>query len=398
MLIGIDGNEANELRRVGSGQYGFEVLNYLAKIKTNHSFLIYLKSHPHEGLPKETKNLHYRFFGPKKFWTQIGLPLNLYFGSPKPDVFFTPTHYAPRFSSIPVVVTIFDLSFIHFPKMFLPHDLYQLRNWTAYSVRKAAKIITISQSSKVDIIKYYKVPQDKVVVTYPGVGEEFRPQSKEKIEVVKKKYGISGEYILYVGTLQPRKNLIRLIEAFYEITQNRGKASLLRSAEPTLLQAQGDAEQSRSIRTQNFQLVIAGKKGWLYDEIFKKVKDLELENEVIFTDFVEDVDLPALYFGAKVFVNVSLWEGFGIPVAEAMACGAPAVVSNTSSLPEVAGDAGILVNPENVNEIAEGIAKILQLPKPEYNALKEKSIQQSQKFSWEKCARETLEVLAQVAS
>ena len=256
--------------------------------------------------------------------------------------------------------------------MFRKSDLYQLRNWTGYSIKKAAKIITISQSSKADIVKYYKVPDEKVVVTYPGVEEEFKPQPKEKIEAVKIKYRISGEYILYVGTLQPRKNLTGLIEAFKKITQNS------------------------ELRTQNFQLVIVGKKGWQYGQIFKKVQELNLEDKVIFTGFVKDADLQALYSGAKCFINISLWEGFGIPVAEAMACGLPVVVSNTSSLPEVAGGAGILVNPESVNEIAAGIAKILNLSTSDYGNLKKKSITQAAKFSWEKCARQTLEVLENV--
>lgn len=366
MLIGIDGNEANVLHRVGSGQYVFELLGHLAKIGSPHPFLIYLKSDPHEGLPKETKNWHYRVFGPKKLWTQIALPLNLYFGSPQPNVFFTPSHYAPRFSPIPVVITIFDLSFIHYPAMFRKSDLYQLRNWTSYSIKKATKILTISQSSKADIVKFYKIPEEKVVVTYPGVGGSFKPQPAEKIEFIKKKYQISSDYILYVGTLQPRKNLERLIEAFANLHLN------------------------------TLNLVIAGKKGWLYGQIFAKVKELKLEDKVIFTDFVPLEDLPALYSGAKVFVNVSLWEGFGIPVAEAMASGVPVVVSNTSSLPEVVGDVRILVNPENVESIADGIKKVLNLNQNEREAVMENNIVQAKKFFWEKCARETLKVLTSV--
>ena len=396
MKIGIDGNEANIINRVGSGQYGFELLRHLVKIETSHQFVIYLKTPPLTDLPKERANWRYCVFGPKKFWTQIALPLNLYFRHPRPDVFFTPAHYAPRFSPIPVVTTIFDLSFLHFPEMFRKQDLYQLRNWTKYSVRKAAKILTISQSSKADIIKNYRVPEEKVVVTYPGVSDEFKPQSKSQIEAAKIKYQIAGEYILYVGTLQPRKNLLRLIEAFSKVIS--GQWLVTREKKPNH-PAKGEARQRRQLPiTDYLQLVIVGKKGWLYDEIFKKVKDLNLEGKVIFTDFVANEDLPALYSGAKVYVNVSLWEGFGIPVAESLVCGTPVVVSNTSSLPEVVGDAGILVNPESVNEIAAGILKILNLPKKDYQDLRKKSQEQALKFSWEKCAKETFQVLEKVAS
>lgn len=389
MLVGVDGNEANISNRVGSGQYGFELIHQFAKIKTEHNFLVYLKNNPIADLPKESSNLKYLVLGPKKFWTQLALPVKLFFQKPRPDVFFTPTHYAPRFSPVPLVVTVFDLSFIHYPEMFRKQDRYQLRSWTEYSVKKAAKIITISKSSKEDIAKYYKVAKDKTVVTYPGVGENFTPQPKEKIESVKRKYKIKEDYILYVGTIQPRKNLIRLIEAFNSLIHNSGWRPSLSAF------AKSDLASQRSI--QNFQLVIAGKKGWLYGEIFEKVKELKLENKVIFTDFIPTEDLPALYSGAKVFVNVSLWEGFGIPVLEAIACGIPVVVSNTSSLPEVVGEAGLLVNPANVGDIALVLARVLNMPRQEYENLKKKSVQQAKKFSWEKCAGETLTVLESVS-
>ena len=341
-IIGIDGNEANVIHRVGSGQYGFELLCALAKIKTDHKFEIFLKNQPHEDLPKESSNWVYRVFGPKKLWTQIALPMNLYLGSPKIDVFFSPSHYAPRFSNVKQVITIFDLSYIHFPQSFAKKDLYQLRNWSAYSVGKADKIITISQSSKKDIIEIYKIKPEKITVTYPGVGEQFSPRSGGEVKSVMNKYGINSDYIIYVGTLQPRKNLVRLLEAVEKVIRQLGLEALR-------------GEQPKSLTTQepnNLVLVIVGKKGWLYDEIFSAVKELNLEGKVIFTDFVPDDDLPALFSGAKAYVNVSLWEGFGIPVAEAQACGTPVVVSNTSSLPEVVGDSGVQVDPEDADSIA----------------------------------------------
>lgn len=383
MIIGIDGNEANVQNRVGSGQYGFELICQFAKIKTEHNFLVYLKNKPVADLPKEKRNFKYLVFGPKKFWTQLALPVKLFFQKPRPDIFFTPTHYAPRFSTVPIVVTIFDLSFIHYPEMFRKQDLYQLRNWTKYSVKKATKIITISESSKEDIVKYYKIARDKIVVIYPGVGENFAPQPIEKIDSVKKKYKITEDYILYVGTIQPRKNLIGLIKAFNSLMHNS-------EWRPSLSASQ--------LSIQNFQLVIAGRKGWLYDEIFEKVRELKLENKVIFTDFIPTEDLPVLYSGARVLVNVSLWEGFGIPVLEAMACSTPVVVSNTSSLPEAVGEAGLLVNPANVNDVALVLARVLNMPQQEYENLKKKSVQQAKKFSWGKCAKVTLKVLEKVAS
>lgn len=172
MIIGVDGNEANVDRRVGIGEYAFELLrrfsDFRFKIK-DLRFVIYLKTDPREDMPEEGKNWQYRVVGPKKLWTQIGLPLDLFLHKPRPDVFFTPTHYAPRFSPIPTVISIMDLSFVHYPQLFRKSDLYQLKNWTTYSAKKASKIFTISNSSKDDIIKIYQVPEDKVVVTYPGI-------------------------------------------------------------------------------------------------------------------------------------------------------------------------------------------------------------------------------------
>jgi len=339
-----------------------------------------LKEKPLQDLPEETKGWRYRVFGPKKFWTQFALPLNLYLKRPRPDVFFTPTHYAPRFCPAPSVISIMDLSFFKFPEMFKKKDLVQLKSWTAYSVKNATKILTISQASKNDIIRYYKVPEEKVVVTYPGLGQKLATTETWKImentKKIKKKYGIEGDYILYVGTLQPRKNLSRLIEAFGKLkTQNLPAGR------------QGS----------KLKLVIAGKKGWLYEDIFQKVKDLDLEKYVIFTGFVPDKDLPALYQGAKCFVLVSLYEGFGIPVLEAMSLGCPVVISNVSSLPEVGGKAAIYVDPYSVKDIARGIKEALELNDADRQNLVKKGLEQVKKFSWEKCAKETLRVLEEAA-
>jgi len=263
-----------------------------------------------------------------------------------------------------------DLSYLHFPGMFRKQDLYQLKNWTAYSVKKAKKILTISKASRDDIIKYYQVPEEKVVVTYPGIDrvssikykQSFSSNKVSSMENIRKKYGIEGDYILSVGTLQPRKNYIRLIEAFSTLTPNP------------------------------YTLVIVGKPGWLFEEIYQAPKKFGVEKKVKFLNYVPDEDLPGLYKGAICFVLVSLYEGFGIPVLEAMANSCPVVASNVSSLPEVVGKAGILVDPHNIEDIARGIKEALT----RRNELVKKGLHQYRQFSWEKCAKETLEVLKNV--
>ncbi len=377
MIIGIDGNEANAKKRVGVGRYAFELLKQFWKIRNskfeilkksqipNFKFQIYLKEKPLPDLPPDNGFWRYKVVGPKRFWTQIGLPLNLYFQKPRPDVFFTPTHYAPRFCPCPSVISVMDLSYLHFPEMFKKNDLWQLRNWTAYSVKKATKILTISKASKDDIIRYYRVPVHKVIVTYPGVASSIKNKVLS-MKDIRKKYGIVGNYILSVGTIQPRKNYERLIKAFSQIVS--------------------------SIKYRTLSLMIVGKKGWLWENILSAPQKYGVEKKVKFLDFVPDEDLPALYKRAKCFVLVSLCEGFVIPVLEAMNFGCPVVVSNVSSLPEVVGEGGVLVDPKDVEEIAEGIKKAIA----QREQLIKKGYQQARKFSWEKCAKETLKVLEEV--
>lgn len=361
MKIGLDGNEANIKDRVGSGVYAYELLKEFVKNK-NHNFTVYLKEKPLDDLPEETANFQYRVFGPKKFWTRFALPLNLTFG-PKPDIYFSLGHYGPQFSKVPYVVTIFDLSYLHFPQLFKKDDLYQLTNWSRHSIEKARHIFAISNSTKDDIVKNYKVPPSKITVTYMGYDKKFSPQPESLVEKTKSKYKIKGDYIIFIGTLQPRKNIKRLIEAFILV---RGKVD-------------------------NLSLVIVGKKGWLYDSIFQKVKDFNLTSHVIFTDYVPQEELPALISGAKLYVLPSLYEGFGIPVIEAQACRVPTVVSNTSSLPEVVGESAILIDPQNIQSISKGIKNALE-PKTRVVLVK-KGLQNIKRFSWQKCAAETLQVL-----
>ena len=364
MKIGLDGNEANIENRVGSGKYVYELIKQFSQNK-KYEFEVFLKQNPLSDLPKETKNFKYNVFGPKFLWTQFALPMHLTFGK-RPDLFFSMSHYGPRFSPVPYVITIFDLSYLHYPELFRKNDLYQLTNWTKYSIKNSKHIFAISKSTKEDIIKNYGVDPSKITVIYIGYDKNlFKPQPKEKIQKVKKMYKVSGDYIIFVGTLQPRKNLERLIESFSRLTHQ-------------------------------LQLVIVGRKGWLYDSIFKKVKDLDLEKRVIFTDYVPDNDLPPLICGAEAYVLPSLWEGFGIPVIEAQACGVPVVVSNVSSLPEIVADSGILVDPEKTDSIANGIKKSLDAKTR--TVLVKRGFENAKRFSWEKCAKETLTILEKVAT
>ena len=360
MNIGIDGYEANVADRVGIGRYAYEMLSHLYPLLEKHNVTVFLPNAPRRDLPVETLAWRYKVCGPSKFWTFIGLPMAL--KREQLDVIFSPTHYIPRFTSVPRVMALMDVSYLKFPDLFKAKDLYQLRRWTAYSVVHAKKIITISQASKNDIIKAYRVPEDRVIVTYPGfIMNNVLPTKTPK------------NYMLSVGTLQPRKNYAKLIEAFSLFLKvNKQKFS-------------------------DLQLLIIGKKGWMYEEILAAPKKFGVENRVTFLDFVKEEDLPGYYRHAICFALPSLYEGFGLPVLEAMAYKCPIVVSNVSSLPEIAGKAAVYVDPNSVESIAKGLLtavgqRNLVQGKQRINA----GLSQMKKFTWEKAAKQTVEVLENV--
>lgn len=374
MILGIDGNEANIEKRVGVNTYAFELLKNLWKLqgewKDRVSLIVYLKNKPLPDLPKETNNFKYKVIPGGGLWIITKLTPGLFFGKPKPDIFFSPSHYIPPFAPQPRVCSIMDLGYLKFSGQFRKKDFWQLKIWTAISVFISKAIFAISNSTKSDIVRHYPSVKNKIYVTPLAYDrDKFNTSISDKdVRRIKNKYSIVTDYVLYLGTLKPSKNIEGLIEAFSQISSQIRPVSL----------------------------VIAGKKGWLYESIFSKVKELGLESKVIFTDYVSEEDKPALIKGAKVFALPSFWEGFGLDALNAMACGIPVVASNVGSLPEVVGDAGTLVDPNSINSIAEGIISVLLAGKSKYNSIVEVGLRQAKKFSWEGTARETLRVLENI--
>ena len=375
MKIGINGFEAviprfgydsNGLpNRVGSSEVCFQILSELYKIDKKNEYRIYLPVQPTSDMPKEREGWHYEIIPNKKLWTIFGLSKRLMSRS-NLDVFFSPTHYGTMFTSIPEVITVLDVSYKQFPELFKKKDLLQLNLWGGYSVKKATKIITISNSSKNDIIREYHVDPEKVKVVYLGLKFQ-NPSTKHQINSKMENY---KPYVLFVGTIQPRKNLVRLIEAFSKLDPPAGG--------------------------KNFKLVIIGRRGWHYEEILDAPKKFGVEDSVRFLESVTDDELPAFYQNAKLFVLPSLYEGFGLPVLEAMKYGCPVAASNISSLPEAGGDAAVYFDPENVGDIAEKMEKVLSNKNLRDDMIK-KGHEQVKKFSWEKSAREVLKVLEETA-
>lgn len=372
--IGIDGNEANVTQRVGINEYAYQILWGLWEAQKHSKapivIEVFLKNDPLKTLPPETEIFRYRVLKGRGLWIITRLMPYLFKAAKRLNVFFSPSHYAPIFSPIPVVCSIMDLGYLEFSGQFRKKDFWQLKYWSARSMTISNRIITISESSKRDIVRHYPKFSSKIEVTYLGFEKPKTKLSKsESLKRIKSRYPIKDNYILYLGTLKPSKNVLGLVKAWSQIVNNFPE----------------------------FSLVIGGKKGWLYSEIFAEIEKLGLKDSVIFTDFIPEEDKAALINGASVFVIPSFWEGFGIDVLTAMSLKVPVVASNAGSLPEVVGDAGIIIDPYNIDTIADGITKVLTMSKKEYNSLVMKGIRQSEKFFWDKTVKETLDILIEVA-
>ena len=237
-----------------------------------------------------------------------------------------------------------------------------MRTTIKQTVKRADVIITVSEFSKERIAEKLGVPDEKIKVIYPGVNAEFSPQEEESVERVKDKFRINKRYILYVGKFEPQKNIIRLLETFQRVSM-----------------------------LEDVVLVMAGPINWYYYIVRKKAEELNLSDKIVFAGFVKDDEMAALYSGASVFYFPSLYEGFGMPVLEAMACGTPVVTSPSCSIPEVAGDAAIFADPSSPKEMADAIGRCMN-DQALRDGLISKGRKRSEFFSWDKTAAKTLEV------
>lgn len=370
-IIGVDGNEANVENRVGVNTYAFELLKNIHILEDEWNdkitILIYLKNKPLSHMPKPTPSFQYRVLPGGGQWIIKTLMPFLYRTKEKPAVFWSPSHYVPPFAPMPRVCSIMDLGYLEFSSQFRKYDFWQLKLWSAWSIRFSSKVIAISDTTRKDIVKRYPFARQKTVTTLLGFDtSNFPPKTREnKSHSILTKYSIGREYLLFMSTLKPSKNIEGLLTAWSRV-------------EHTYPQT---------------KLVIAGKKGWLFDSIFTLAQKLSLEDRVVFTDFIAEDDKPELIANAKAFILPSFWEGFGLDVVSSMACGVPVIVSDRGSLPEVVGKAGVVVNPDSAESIADGIDRVLGATKSEYEALSKRGIERARDFDWEKTARETIAVL-----
>lgn len=307
-----------------------------------------------------------------RLWTHARLSWELCLH--EPDLLFVPSHVLPLLHPKKSVVTVHDLGFRHYPQTHRTLDRFYLELSTWYHSRVAAHLIVDSNHTRQDLIEAYGVPSQRISVVYPGRDETLaRIRDSTDLAVVKRQYGIRGDYILHIGTLHPRKNLLRLIDAFALVRRRLGSRFLA------------------------LRLVLAGKAGWSCGTLLDRVADLGLEDHVQFPGYVPRIHLAALLSGALCLAFPSLYEGFGLPVVEAMACGTAVVCSETSSLPEAAGEAALLVDPEDTCAWVEALCQMLTDPSLRHRLI-DQGYRQSQKFSWSRAASEVLGVFSEVAS
>lgn len=369
MLIGLDASRALTARRTGTERYSLELIRHLLALDTGHRWRLYVRSVPEQALcllrlSERAEVVRIRW---PRLWTHGGLSFETW--RRPPDVLFVPAHVLPLYAPRRSVVTVHDVGYRWFPRAHPWRQRLYLHWGTWWSVRRAHRIIADSEATRSDVIRFYKVPPERVSVVYPGRDEAIRRvEDPRQVDAVRRKHALTRPYVLFVGTLQPRKNLERLIHAFAR-------------AIPLLPDEWGSLE-----------LVLAGGTGWLADAILDAPGRYGIDGRVRFLGYVPDEDLPALLTGARAFAFPSLYEGFGFPILEAQACGVPVLASNVSSLPEVAGDAALLVDPSDVDAMAEGLCRLV-VDETLRGALVARGYANVERFSWARAAREVLEIL-----
>ena len=352
-------------RRAGIHQYIAQVLRNLPSENSSTGngrfhYDIYTQ-HTAKWLQRPDFTLHHSHWPTTKrstriLWEQTAWPWHA--RQQKNDLLHSMAFVTPVLTNIPSVVTVYDLSFMHYPESFPILQCKYLRSQTARSCQQAQRVITISESTRQDVHTFFGVPLKQIDVVLPGVENMYRPLPAEQISAFRAQENLPEKFLLHVGTLQPRKNIPILLDALAQL------------------------------KRPDLHLVLVGGKGWLYAEIFARVQTLGLENQVRFTDYVADEMLPFWYNAATVLLFPSFYEGFGMPVVEALACGTPVIASQASSIPEAGGNAAHYFAPDNPAALAKHVENIVDTP--EITAkMCAKGLEQAAQFSWGRAGRET---------
>jgi glycosyltransferase involved in cell wall biosynthesis len=352
-------------RRAGLGRYAESLTRALIATDPGRYALFYNREQgiePLAGLehlPTRTVALGYK---PWRMLAWLGQLARFGFDRLVPDaeLFHATEHLLLPLRSIPTVLTVHDLIFRHLPEHHKPLNRWYLNLTLPLYCRRASHIIAVSDCTRRDLVAAYGLPPEKITVIHEAADPRFCPQPPEAIDGVCAHYGLPDRYLLFVSTIEPRKNLTRLLEAF-EIVHAEGLTD---------------------------GLVIVGKRGWLYGDFFARLERSSVRGAVLLSGYVPDEDLPAIYSGAQAFVLPSLYEGFGLPVLEAMACDAPVACSNASALPEVAGNAALFFDPHDASAITNVLRRLLGDAELR-ETLRQRGLEQAATFSWNRVAAET---------
>jgi glycosyltransferase involved in cell wall biosynthesis len=421
MVIGIDASRANRKYKTGTEWYSFYLIKKLAQIDADNQYILYTdqpltadlldltndnvmtakdKENTNQILPQKIKSPHNNFkvkvlSWPFNFlWTQVRLSMEMLFHGP--NILFIPAHALPIIHPHRAIVTIHDIGFERVCNIYDVKESYPpgkllytvwckfihfisrgkytanalgYNKWsTKYGLKYAKKIIAVSNFSKNEIIDFYKTIEKKITVVYHGYNKNLYKKINDQgiVKAKLKEYGIENDYLLYVGRLEKKKNIAKLIYAY----------AIMR-------------EQHKDIAP---KLVLVGNVGYGFDEIKYAISEFNLTDDVIITGWIPETDMQYFFNGALAFVFPSLYEGFGIPLLQAMACGTPIVASHTASIPEVEGDSALYFNPQDVNDMSRALASIIT-DQHLRSELIQKGLEHVKNFSWEKCAQDTLKVI-----
>lgn len=364
MLLGIDASRTVSAQRTGTEGYAWFLLQALLLLAAERGIhlRLYFNQSPPAGLLPPANHVENVILPQKLLWTHVRLARELH--QRPPDVFFTPAHVIPWTYHGRALATVHDLGYHHFPQSHPWRQRIYLRWSTRHNARRSQRVIADSQATKRDLVRFDGIEPDKITVIYPGIDPVLKPvMERAPITAVLHKYGISSPYFLFLSTLQPRKNLARLVDAYSQ------------SEVP-------------------HQLVLAGKPGWLAAPILEKIAQLPpaIAQKIILPGYIPEEDKAALLSGATAVLYPSLYEGFGFPVLEAQVCGTAVLTSTTSSLPEVAGDAAVLVNPLDTFAIVEGIRRLAQ-DTVLREGLVAKGFVNVRRFNWQDTAVQILDLL-----
>lgn len=343
-----------------------QLLLYLPEVAPDVQFTAFVPDVPFEssgGLAvRRSRRWNTQRPASRILWEQLALPVLSQ--ARRLDLLHGAVNVSPLVAPCPAVITIHDLSFVRYPQAFPAVQRVYLQTQVKRSARSARRVIAVSEATKRDVMALFGVPAERIDVVYNGVDSAFTPAAMDDIRAFRRRKGLPERYVLHLGTLEPRKNLVRLVQAFHD---------------------------ARSQGATDVALILAGGKGWSYDDIFAEVSRLGLEQAVLFPGYIPDDELPWWYRGAEIFCYPSLLEGFGLPVAEALACGVPVITSDRSSLPEVAGDAAWLVDPTSVDALSQALATLLT-NKDQARVFAAKGPPQAARFTWRRTAEQTAAV------